>query len=54
MGIIVKHKETENIVFYVKGADTVMTPKVKPSQRSVCYEFCENLSNEGLRTLVMA
>lgn len=53
MGIIVKHKESGKIVFYVKGADVIMAPKVKPGQRSTCQEFCENLSRDGLRTLVI-
>ena len=30
-----------------------MAPKVKPGQRSTCTEFCENLSRDGLRTLVI-
>jgi len=33
MGIIVKHRESQKIVFYLKGAETVMIPKVKPNQR---------------------
>ena len=53
MGIILKHRRSGKIVFYVKGADTVMAPKVKPGQRSTCQEFCENLSRDGLRTLVI-
>ena len=53
MGIILKHRQSGKIVFYVKGADTVMAPKVKPGQRSTCQEFCENLSRDGLRTLVI-
>ena len=53
MGIIMKHRQSGKIVFYVKGADTVMAPKVKPGQRSTCQEFCENLSRDGLRTLVI-
>jgi phospholipid-translocating ATPase len=54
MGIIVKHVETERLMFYVKGADTVMKDKVKPAQRSQCWEFCENIAKEGLRTLVIS
>lgn len=53
MGIIIRHKESGKIVFYVKGADVIMAPKVKPGQRSTCQEFCENLSRDGLRTLVI-
>lgn len=53
MGIILKHRASGKIVFYVKGADVIMAPKVKPGQRSVCQEYCENLSRDGLRTLVI-
>lgn len=53
MGIIVKHRQSGKIIFYVKGADVIMAPKVKPGQRSACVEFCENLSRDGLRTLVI-
>lgn len=53
MGIIVKHRQSGKIIFYVKGADVIMAPKVKPGQRSTCQEFCENLSRDGLRTLVI-
>ena len=41
-------------MFYVKGADVAMIPKVKPGQRDVCQEYCENLAMEGLRTLVIS
>jgi phospholipid-translocating ATPase len=30
MGIIVKNKETEQIMFYLKGAEVVMEKKVRP------------------------
>jgi phospholipid-translocating ATPase len=40
-------------MFYVKGADVAMIPKVKPGQRDACQEYCENLAMEGLRTLVI-
>lgn len=53
MGIIIRVRETEKIVFYVKGADVAMIPKVRPAQRETCQEFCENLATEGLRTLVI-
>ena len=54
MGIIVRHKGSGKIIFYVKGADTVMVSRVKPGQRSICEEYCENLAREGLRTLVIS
>jgi len=54
MGIILRHRQTNKIVFYLKGAETVMVKKVKPNQRSSLVESCENLAMEGLRTLVMS
>lgn len=54
MGIIVKHLLTGKIMFYLKGAETVMNIKVKPSQRATLNEQCEYLALEGLRTLVIS
>jgi phospholipid-translocating ATPase len=54
MGIILRHTETKKLMFYVKGADTVMKDKVKPAQRAQCWEYCENIAKEGLRTLVIS
>ena len=54
MGIIMRHRATGRLMFYLKGADTVMKEKVKPNQRVVIDESCDNLSNEGLRTLVIS
>jgi phospholipid-translocating ATPase len=31
MGIILKHLETNKIIFYLKGAETVMKQKVRPN-----------------------
>jgi phospholipid-translocating ATPase len=53
MGIVVRHRKSGKLMFYVKGADVAMIPKVKPGQRDVCQEYCENLAMEGLRTLVI-
>ncbi|EFX85164.1 hypothetical protein DAPPUDRAFT_314296 [Daphnia pulex] len=52
MGIIVRDDQSGEIVFYMKGADTVMN-------RIVLYndwleEECGNMAREGLRTLVVA
>lgn len=30
MGIIMRHRESGKLMFYVKGADVAMIPKVKP------------------------
>lgn len=31
MGIILKHEKTGRLIFYLKGADTVMKAKVRPN-----------------------
>ena len=53
MGIVLRHRQSNKLMFYVKGADVAMIPKVKPGQRDACQEYCENLAMEGLRTLVI-
>ena len=54
MGIVLKHQKTGRLIFYLKGAETVMKAKVRPNQRVVIDESCDNLANEGLRTLVIS
>lgn len=54
MGIVMRHLGSDRIIFYLKGAETVMKDKVKPNQRVVIDESCDNLANEGLRTLVIS
>lgn len=54
MGIILRHEKTGRLMFYLKGAETVMKAKVRPNQRVVIDESCDNLANEGLRTLVIS
>jgi len=54
MGIVLRHQNTGRLVFYLKGAETVMKSKVKPNQRVVIDESCDNLATEGLRTLVIS
>jgi phospholipid-translocating ATPase len=54
MSILVKHKETGRYIYYIKGAEVVMSTKVRPSQRAPLLEYCESLAMEGLRTLVIA
>lgn len=54
MGIVVRHNNSGRIIFYLKGAETVMKNKVRPNQRVVIDESCDNLANEGLRTLVIS
>ena len=54
MSILVKSRETGKIIYYVKGAETVMEEKIKANCRSSLLESCENLALDGLRTLVFA
>ena len=54
MGVIVKNKATEKIIYMVKGAEVVMERIIKPASRPSLLEFCENLALDGLRTLVFA
>ena len=44
MGIVLRHLQTNRTIFYLKGAETVMKEKVKPSQRVTIDEACENLA----------
>lgn len=53
MGIVLRHVQSGKLIFYLKGAEVVMKNKVRPSQRVTIDEACENLANEGLRTLVI-
>lgn len=52
MGIIVKEEETDEITFYMKGADVVMTSIVQ--YNDWLEEETGNMAREGLRTLVVA
>ncbi|KAL4209666.1 putative aminophospholipid-translocase [Rhizopus microsporus] len=52
MGIIVKNRQTDEITFYEKGADTVMAKIVQ--YNDWLNEECDNMAREGLRTLVVA
>ncbi|CAL8096885.1 unnamed protein product [Calicophoron daubneyi] len=52
MGIIVRNRVTNKIIFYVKGADTVMSTLV--AYTDWLEDEAGNLAREGLRTLVVA
>ncbi|XP_076766872.1 putative phospholipid-transporting ATPase IIB isoform X1 [Xylocopa sonorina] len=52
MGIIVKEESSSEIVFYLKGADVVMSGIVQ--YNDWLEEECGNMAREGLRTLVVA
>lgn len=54
MGIILEHQATGRIIFYLKGADTVMKDRVPEKQRGFLLDECESLAREGLRTLVLS
>lgn len=54
MSVLVKQRETGKIIYYAKGAEIVMEGIIRPNQRSLLLEFCEQLAMEGLRTLVFA
>lgn len=53
MGIVVRHEASGRYIFYMKGAEVVVQEKVRPNQRIIVAEACENLGMEGLRTLVI-
>ncbi|KAG1688800.1 putative phospholipid-transporting ATPase IIB [Nymphon striatum] len=52
MGIIVKEDSTDEITFYIKGADVVMSTIVQ--YNDWLEEECGNMARDGLRTLVVA
>lgn len=52
MGIIIREVSTQRVIFYLKGADSVMIPRVQFSDW--LDEECDNMAREGLRTLVFA
>lgn len=52
MGIIVRDKNTGEILFYMKGADVVMATIVQYNDWLI--EEVDNMAREGLRTLVVA
>eukprot|EP01017_Pseudomicrothorax_dubius_P027041 TRINITY_DN3070_c0_g1_i2.p1 TRINITY_DN3070_c0_g1~~TRINITY_DN3070_c0_g1_i2.p1 ORF type:complete len:766 (-),score=175.45 TRINITY_DN3070_c0_g1_i2:1550-3847(-) len=54
MGVLIRHKQTNRVVFFLKGADNVMAQCVKEVYRSTISDECEALAREGLRTLVFA
>jgi len=54
MGIIVRNKKYNHIIFYLKGAESVMENLIKPEYRSHILENAENLASIGLRTLVLS
>jgi len=54
MGIILKHEETNRIIFYLKGADAIMKQKLPEYQRGFVLDEVEELAKMGLRTLIIS
>jgi len=52
MGIIVRDTSSKEIIFFMKGADTVMSEIIQYSDW--LQEQCDNMARSGLRTLVVA
>ncbi|KAI1295658.1 putative phospholipid-transporting ATPase IIB [Halotydeus destructor] len=52
MGIIIRDTATREILFILKGADTVMSQTIQYSDW--LQEQCDNMARSGLRTLVVA
>lgn len=53
MGIVVRHLESGRLIFYLKGADTIIKQFLPEHQRGFVDEECDNLARQGLRTLVI-
>ena len=53
MGIILKNKKHGHIIYYLKGAESVMMKFVKKEYVGYIKENAENLAIKGLRTLVL-
>lgn len=54
MGIVLRRENSEEAVFFLKGADSIMVEKLNAERRMYAEEEAEKLSKEGLRTLVFA
>ena len=52
MGIILRNKKYNYIVYYIKGAESIIQHFLKKEYHSIMKEHCENLATVGLRTLV--
>ena len=53
MGIVLRIKETGKLIYFLKGADTVIREKVERNADMVVEE-ADNLAKEGLRTLAFS
>ncbi|MCQ2818692.1 MAG: phospholipid-translocating P-type ATPase [archaeon] len=53
MGIVLRNRNYGHIIFYMKGAETVIEKFTKPEYKMYIKENSENLAQIGLRTLVL-
>ena len=53
MGILLRNKKYNHIIFYLKGAENVILKYVKEEYKGYIKENAENLADKGLRTLVL-
>ena len=54
MGIILRNTKYKYIVFYLKGAESIVEKFIKEDSVGIMKEHCENLATSGLRTLVFS
>ena len=54
MGILLRNLTTNKIIFFLKGADSIMMTKLSENEQIYVSEETEVLSREGYRTLVFA
>lgn len=54
MGILMRHVNSGNIVFYLKGAEVKIQKKALPEYAPIIKESAEELAMDGLRTLVIS
>ncbi len=54
MGILLQHEESDKIIYYAKGAESVMENLIKPIYKASMIGACDRFSLDGLRTLVIA
>jgi phospholipid-translocating ATPase len=54
MGIICQRQGESQLIYFLKGADSIMKSKIKAKQQEEMMAHVEELSSEGLRTLVLA
>jgi phospholipid-translocating ATPase len=43
-GILVRHRKTDKIIYFVKGAEVVLEKAIHKSQRPLLLKFCEDLA----------